>query len=52
VERDGLECSFGILGLWVSLAGMLPIAIGMPKSEGMVVEVRWNTFDFFNTQYY
>jgi hypothetical protein len=48
VERDGLEGSFGILGLWVSLAGMPNV----PESDGMVVEVRWNTFDFFNTQYH
>jgi len=43
---DGLEGSFGIVELWVSLAGMLPIAIGMPESMGMVLEVDWNTFSY------
>jgi hypothetical protein len=39
LEWDGLEGSFGIFGLRVSYVGMLPIAIGMPESEGLVAEM-------------
>ena len=42
LDRDGLEGSFGIFGLWVGLAGILPITIGMPESDRVPPKLlRW-----------
>ena len=47
LERDGLEGSFGIFGLWASLAGMPNV----PESEEMNVAVDWNTLDFVEQRF-